>query len=70
MKITKGIKQWNYLQQLGGNEPFTADGFGMSLLRKQIIALKKECEAELESDYPPEYKLDTPAEVKNGYSTS
>lgn len=67
IKIAQGFERWNRLQKIGGDDPFQSDGAGMNLIRKQIIALKKECEAELESDYPPEYRIDTPAEVKDDY---
>lgn len=67
MEIAQGLERWNRLRKFGGDDPFQPDGLGMNLIRKRIIALKKECEAELDGDYPPEYKIDTPAEVRNDY---
>lgn len=67
MEIARGFERWNHLQKVGGDDPFQPDGLEMNLIRKRIIALKKECEAELDGDYPPEYHIKSPEEVKEDY---
>ena len=65
MEIAQELERWNRLQKFGGDDPFQPDGIGMNLIRKQIIALKEECETELDGDYPPEYHIKSPEEVKD-----
>lgn len=66
-KIAQGLERWDRLRKFGGDDPFQPDGLEMNLLRKRIIALKKECETELDGDYPPEYHIEPPEEVKEDY---
>ena len=67
MEIAQGLERWNRLRKFGGDDPFQPDGLGMNLIRKRIVALKKECETELDGDYPPEYHIKLPEEVKEDY---
>lgn len=68
--IKRELKQWDYLYQIGGQDPFWPDGSGLNLARNHIISYKmdiqKLCE-EYALPVPPEADLPTPREVDSNY---
>lgn len=66
--LADNMKEWTTISENGCGEPFCEDGKVMNTIRRRIIALKKQCESELQKDgYPPEYSEETPQEVKSTY---
>lgn len=66
--IADDIHKWKAYNETGGSDPFCADGVFMNGLRRQILASKKQCESEFKKkDYPPEYYMETPPEVKDTF---
>ena len=66
-ELSDAFAEWAHLNEYGGTDPFTTDGVLMNLIRKRIETAKKKCEAELEGDYPPEYRKKTPPAVSDDY---
>ena len=76
MDKAKKIKQemqdeycrWEALKTCGGNDPWWEDGYNMNLVRNHIIALRYQCETELQpEEYPEEYNRPIPQQVDNHY---
>lgn len=66
--ISQEVERWKHLQEYGGSDPFWPDGTNMNLIRNHVIYYKRQCEEKLApEEFPPEYQLETPPEVSNGY---
>ena len=69
-RIREARKQWEWINEEGGNDPFWPDGCNMNLLRNHMISYKMEI-AELCGKrgirLPEEYFLRIPQEVDNNY---
>ena len=67
-KMQAEYRRWQNLKTRGGNDPFWEDGYYMNLTRSHIIALRHQCETELQpEDYPEEYNFPIPPQVDDNY---
>lgn len=66
-KIAERIQRWNAIKENGCSDPFWPDGLNMNLVSNHVIYYKRQCEAELNGDYPQEYYLPTPEKVDGNY---
>ena len=66
--IEESFKQWEYLREFGGSDPFWEDGVNMNLVRNHILHYRSQM-AEIckESELPDIYKKEVPPEVNDKY---
>lgn len=69
-KLEEAFKEWEYLKEHGGSDPFYADGTNMNLVRNHIMYYKNRMVEEYGRDYekyPEIFYREAPPEVKDSY---
>lgn len=75
--LSASFRQWEYLHEYGGSDPFHSDGTNLNLVRNHILSYKRQIEKYIEkedeepslfrSSFPDIYYKDTPPIVPYSY---